>query len=616
MKIKPWLLRNKWWITGTVVVLLVAGFLIYRYVAARRSSNSTNIRTSTVQRGTLTISTSSSGTVRSGQSATISWQASGKVGEITVQLGQQVQAGDVLALLDPNSILQSIMQSQTDLINAQNTLDELLKPQPLKIAQAESALADAQAALDNLLNPTSLAMAQAESAVTNAQTTLDNLLYPSPVAIAQAETAVLNAQDAVNTAQAEVDRLGYARGSAEQISAARATYTLAQQKVDNLQAVYDQTPGLPDTDPAKAQALNNLVAAKTQRDRALANLNWYFSSATEAEIAEKQTKLALTLAQLADAQNTLDQLKNPTVANIELAKARVADATESLDLLKNPATVDIELAKARVADAQKALDKLKNPEAVDIELAKQRLADAQETLDAAKNGPTQEEITIAETRVSLAKTALEEDQVTAPFAGTITSIQSMAGDTVSQGKTAFRIDDLSRLFIDLSVTEFDVSSMAVGQLATVTFDALSGLEYTGKVTQVGVVGTATQGVVSFPVTVEITNPDESVLPGMTASVAIITQQDNDVLMVPNQAIKLSSGQRTVTILYQGQQISVPVTVGLSNDTMSEITGDTLKVGDVIVINVSTTTSSNTSNRISNFPGGGDFSGGGGVFIGP
>jgi macrolide-specific efflux system membrane fusion protein len=99
---------------------------------------------------------------------------------------------------------------------------------------------------------------------------------------------------------------------------------------------------------------------------------------------------------------------------------------------------------------------------------------------------------------------------------------------------------------------------------------------------------------------------------MTASVTIITDQANDVLLVPNKAIHTSDGQKTVTVLFEGQQISVPVTVGLTNDSTSEVTSDQLHEGDVVLISGTTTTSTTSSSQQNNanFGGGppGDLSG--------
>jgi macrolide-specific efflux system membrane fusion protein len=98
---------------------------------------------------------------------------------------------------------------------------------------------------------------------------------------------------------------------------------------------------------------------------------------------------------------------------------------------------------------------------------------------------------------------------------------------------------------------------------------------------------------------------------MTASVTIVTAQVDNALLVPNKAIRTSNGQKTVTVLFEGQQISVPVTVGLAGDSMSEVTSDQLKAGDTVVLSGSTATSttSTSSQSAGSFTGPGDFSGG-------
>ena len=615
------------WLIITTFVLVAFG--VTGCGVRSNSSNLSTTQTVSLQRGTLTAIVGATGTVRSNQTASVYWQTSGKVEKVMVKLGQTVHAGDVLASLDPTSLAQNIIQAKVDQINAQTALDDLRKPQSLKIAQAEAALTTAQENLDNLLNPTALALAQAESAVTGAQKALDNLLNPTalaiaqtetavtdaqaalnilidpdPLAISQAETAVLTAQTAVDDAQTYVDRLKYARGTEAQINAARATYILAEDEVNRLQNVYEETNGSPDKDPVKARALSDLDVAKTKRNRALATLNWYQSAWSEAEILEKNTALALAQAQLADAQKTLASLKNPSAVDIALAQGHVSDTQEALDTLKNPTAVDIALAQAQVNDAQEALDKIKNPTAVDIELAKQQVADAQDTLDTLKNGATDADITVAKSRVTLAEATLLQAKLTAPFAGTVTNVQTLTGDKVSSGEAAFRIDDLSKLYVDLSISEVDIAQIQTGQDATLTFDAISNKEYQGIVSKIVLVGTVSQGVVNYPVTVQITDGDASVLSGMTASVSIVLAKSENVLVVPNKAVHSTGTQRTVTVLFQGQQIKVPVTVGLVGDSQTEITGNTLKEGDVVVLSTSTTGSTSSTTSRNGFQNGG------------
>ena len=123
--------------------------------------------------------------------------------------------------------------------------------------------------------------------------------------------------------------------------------------------------------------------------------------------------------------------------------------------------------------------------------------------------------------------------------------------------------------------------------------------------------TVSQGVVNYPVTVQVTDADARVLPGMTAAVTIIVAQHDNVLLVPNRAIHTSGAGRTVTVLFQGQQISVPVTIGLVGTTYTEVDGTSLKEGDEVVISTSTTAASSGNNGGFQFRGGG-----GGAFFGP
>jgi HlyD family secretion protein len=211
-----------------------------------------------------------------------------------------------------------------------------------------------------------------------------------------------------------------------------------------------------------------------------------------------------------------------------------------------------------------------------------------------KDGPSPEDIEAAEAAVDAAQASLDNASLLAPFDGTVTQVDVKTGDLVSSGDVAFRIDDLASLYIDLQISEVDLASLTAGQQATVEFDALAEKVYRGEVTEIGMIGTVSNGVVNFPVTVRVTDADEDIRPGMTASVTIVTDERQDVLLVPNKAILTSAGQRTVTVLFEGQQISLPVTVGLTNSSMSEVTSSQLREGDVVVLNGTTSAASSTT----------------------
>ena len=219
----------------------------------------------------------------------------------------------------------------------------------------------------------------------------------------------------------------------------------------------------------------------------------------------------------------------------------------------------------------------------DLALAEAKLSDAQREFDLLNNG-NMADITAAQARVDAAQATLNLARVISPFAGTVTEAYPLPGDQVGAGATAFRLDNLSSLLLDVKVSEVDINNVTMGQPVTLSFDAILGKEYHGEVIEVTQAGTADQGVVSFTVTVELTDADSMVKPGMTAAVNIVVEEMQDVLLVQNRAVRLVDNQRVVYVLENGQPVKKDITLGSSSDTLSVIAGGDVKEGDVIILN--------------------------------
>ncbi len=508
--------KKRYLIPILLAVALIAGFFGYRAYAGSQTSNATDLQTATVEVGTVTATLSATGNVRSGQTATITWQTPGKVEEVSLQPGDLVEEGDLLAALDPDSLSNEMIQARQDLIDAQQALDDLLNS-TLQQAQALQTVEDAQEALDNLK------LAAAEEA-------------------SQAQLALVDAQEAYEDALAARERMNYPHTTDELVvEKAETDYLLAKAAYKKALQEYNKYATNKLTNPARVRALNNLVAAKQQMEEAYATYNWYLLGYTEAEIAQADAALAVAQANLEAAQAAWDSLKNGT------SEAAIA------------------LAEATLADAQRDYERL-------------------------KDGPSAEDIAAAQAAVDSAQAFLDRAWLRAPFDGVITEVYIKTGDLVSAGDAAFRIDDLSSIYVDLQISEYDLASLEVGQAATLEFDAIPDREYTGVVAEIGMVGTVSQGVVNYPVTVRLTDADEDILTGMTAAVTIIVDQVANVLVVPNRAIRTTGGQQMVTVLFEGQQITIPVTVGLSGDSVSEVISDQLREGDTLVLVGSTSAS--------------------------
>ncbi|MCJ7626475.1 MAG: efflux RND transporter periplasmic adaptor subunit [Anaerolineaceae bacterium] len=222
----------------------------------------------------------------------------------------------------------------------------------------------------------------------------------------------------------------------------------------------------------------------------------------------------------------------------------------------------------------------------EIELAQANLKATQERLEDLEDGePDANEVAALEARIEAIQATLAMTELKAPFAGTITSTKIKPGDQVSAGTTAFRIDDLSQLLVDVQISEIDINQVAVGQEAVMTFDAIIAEEYHGVVTEITTVGESLQGVVEFTVTISITDPDEAIKPGMTAIANIVIEEFDNVLLIPNRAVRVEEGKRIVYLMgSDGIPYPVEIELGSSSNTHSEVMRGEVEEGDLIVIN--------------------------------
>jgi HlyD family secretion protein len=354
----------------------------------------------------------------------------------------------------------------------------------------------------------------------------------------------------------------------------------------------------------------SLILAKTDLVTAERNLETLLASDTP----RAQAQLALIEAQkkVDSAQYTLDGMlatnHGGTSADIENARAQYTLAENNLEkaqtfynYVKDRPDDDPAKAQAYTAlySAQQALNRAQNnlnyfllvPSGRDIDkaraslaLAEAQLEDAQRDWDRLKDGPDPDDVLAAQARVDAARASVEMAEIKAPFSGTVTDSAPIPGDQVVPGTTAFRIDDLSHLLVEVQVSEVDINTIEVGQPVLVTFDAVLGQEYHGKVVEVAQAASVVAGVVNFGVTVELTDADDQVKPGMTAAVTITVKQLEDVLLVPNRAVRLLDGKRYVYVLRGVSMEAVEITLGASSDTVSEVIAGDLKEGDTIILN--------------------------------
>lgn len=403
-----------WIIIAVVAVIVVGGY----FVLSGRSQGSAvgEYQTAEVGRGNLVATVGATGTVRTNQSAALSWQTSGTVGEILVKAGDRVSAGAILATLEKTSLSQAVILAQADLVSAEKALEDLMQ---------------------------------------------------SNTAAAQAEIALRDAEERLEKAQDYRDTL--------------------------------------------------------------------------------------------DEPYEYDEIVYRTVGTKRVPEIKTRKVDEADDETKAIADEDLALAQAQYDDAYREW---------------QRLAD----------GPDPADVEAAQARVDAARATLELAQVTAPFEGTVTLVDNLPGDQVNAGTPAFRVDDLSRLLVDVELSEIDINNVSLGQNVQVSFDAILDKEYNGTVVEVGQIGNDVQGAVNFTVTIELTDADSLVRPGMTAAVNIVVNEIKDAILIPNRSVRLVDGQRVVYLMNNGSLEQVEIRLGASAETMSVLVSDNVPEGSTIILN--------------------------------
>jgi HlyD family secretion protein len=344
---------------------------------------------------------------------------------------------------------------------------------------------------------------------------------------------------------------------------------------------------------AAQNALDDLLSSslpRAQAQAALANAQEALDKASDRRESKDYKRAS---------QNVVDQ----AYANYILAQDEASKWEQRYDTVDNRPAEDPERAAAFSAWAQ-AKQKLAQaeanwrylllePDSLEIAIADGNLVLAQAQYDAAlkewerlKDGPDPDDIRAAEVRITSIESTIDSINLRAPFGGTITEVRSKIGDQVAPGTVSFRIDDLSHLLVDVQIPEVDINRIKVGMPTRITFDAILNQEYSGIVTEVARVGINVGGSVNFNVTIELSDADEQVLTGMTAAVNIIVSEIEDVIIIPNRAVRLQDGKRVVFVLKPGEITpqAVPVTIGASSDTYAEVISSEIKVGDILVLN--------------------------------
>ena len=212
-------------------------------------------------------------------------------------------------------------------------------------------------------------------------------------------------------------------------------------------------------------------------------------------------------------------------------------------------------------------------------------------LDAAKA-----QIAQAEASYKTASANMRYTKIISPVDGTVVSRNVDVGQTVAasfQTPTLFMVaQDLTKMQIETSVSEADIGKVQVGQDVNYTLDGYQDSVFHGKVTQVRISPTTVQNVVTYTVIVDVLNEDGRLIPGMTANVSIITSKKENIMTVPNAALKFTPNvdgtgpkykEQGIWIMENNRPKRINIVVGVSDDVNTEISTQELKGNEKVIV---------------------------------
>ena len=595
-----------------VVAAAATGYVAYTRLMAPPPAPVAAGTPAPVRRGNFVATVSATGQVIGTRQSKLTLPTgAGRLTELPVRLGEAVKANDVLARTDPAPLETKLSQAESTLRTAQVKLAQLKAgAKPEDVAAAEASVRSAEAKLADVQAGTAQAdLIQAQTAVESAaanirsaQARLGQLGQgPAAADVASAEQAVQNAQTAVQKSQIAL-ATAQAGPKADDIRAAELAVEQAKTSLWSQQISRDATCSRGVDSAACLSANAGLGGAElgvVKANEALAILR---RGADPNAVAAAEADLASAKEGLRTAQLRLEQVKAGPKSDevqaarsaIETAQASHRSAVARLEALRQGAKpADVEAAKSAVVQAQQALETRKNPTSVhDIQLA-------------------EEAVKSAELAVKQARLDLEAAVVRAPFAGVVAAIAGTVGEQPAPSMAVITLIDPTQMRIDVTVDESDIARVQRDQRAEITFDALEGGRFEGKVLGVAPTATVTQGVATYAVQVSIENPSRPIPIGMTANVAVVTTEKSGVLLVPNRAVKRQGREQVVDVMADGKTETRSVATGLSNDQVTEITRGVAE-GETVLIPSTTA----AQPRVPGFGGAGGGFGGPAIAIKP
>lgn len=542
MQILNLIKKYKVWSGVLLIGLLVISYFVYSKI---NTNNNKTYTFTEAKIGDIVNKISGTGQVSSLGQIEIKAKASGDVSYINSSVGKSIKKGELIMKLDSRD-------AEISLKNAELALQKLIKPaDDLSLTQSQNNLEKAKNSsakyiddLDKYYDESFNNLISVFLDLPNIKTSMDSLFYSS--------TGYLNDS-----------RVSYFDEKARSYkNDASVAFDIAKNKYELVLLDYNKI---------------NRNSSKESIDKTVSEayvmVGLFVNSL-------KNTKIAFDYIKNLSSNTSADT--NTVEANITTWSDKVSAFRDTLSLnINNINNTKNNIANSLtdISEKEKSLVKLKTgADTLDIETEKLNLLQKQY--------------------------AYQDYFIRAPFDGVIAKINFKNGESVGSGASVATIVTNEKV-ANILFNEVDIAKIETGQKVNVKFDAIQELEVEGEVREIDLVGTVNQGVVTYNVAIVFKSEDKMIKSGMSVSVDIITSEDNDLLVLPNQAIKKDKDQYYVEY-FKDEKLNAQnkleteilpekkyIEVGIQSDTLTEVL-DGLEEGDRVVLRSVGTAGVNTT----------------------
>ncbi len=541
--------------TKIIIIVLVA-FSIAGFFLYKNKDTKVTYLTEKVKRGQLIQTVEATGVVESANKISLNFKTTGRVSEVKVKLGDNVQTGQILASLEARALRSRIADAQASLQQAQANYDKV---------KAGASIQDVSVSENNLR--------EKETALIASQNDLENLLSKKETELKSLKSTLLITLN---------NEIVIAEGSME--------------TVNNILANSDAQETLGSSNPQYLiKALNSQEAANAATDSSRLAIFALETTNSDEQIITAADNLVSVLDQVkVSLQDTLNVLENtPTSYNLSETELDTFKSSIKAEQVKNNTSrINVNTSLSNFSNKKAVYEELVSSAEDAVNKAEKALAVAQSQLDL-KKAPAREfdlrlyeaQIKQAQANLSLAQSNFEDTIIKAPSTGVITKINYKVGEQSSLAEPALEMISEANFEIKVDIPESDIAKVQVGQKADITLDAFGDERiFGGTVTFIEPAETNIQDVVYYKVTVQFKDKDQ-VKSGMTANLTIITASKEDVLIIPLRAIKQRADTKFVEVLENNLPAEKKVEVGLKGDSGIEIVSGVNENEEVIISEV-------------------------------